>query len=105
MVFNQAEFRSGNKRLLLLARQSGLESGRIGLVVPKKHLRRAVDRNIVKRIARNTFRLRQAEFSGIDIVVLVKGKFKLDKIKTQATEDIDLLWGKLANELKRKKLN
>lgn len=105
MVFSHAEFRSGNKRLLLLARRSGLESGRIGLVVPKKHLRRAVDRNIVKRIARNTFRLRQAEFSGVDIVVLVKGKFNLDRIKTQTTEDIDLLWGKLANELKRKKLN
>ena len=105
MVFSDAEFRSGNKRLLLLARRSGLESGRIGLVVPKKHLRRAVDRNIVKRIARNTFRLRQAEFSGVDIVVLVKGKFNLDRIKTQTTEDIDLLWGKLANELKRKKLN
>jgi ribonuclease P protein component len=103
-VFNQAEFRSGNKRLLLLARQTELESGRLGLVIPKKHLRRAVDRNLVKRIARNTFRLRQADFDGIDIVVLVKGKFNLEQARAQATDDFDLLWGKLAEKIKQAKL-
>lgn len=102
-VFNQAEFRSGNKRLLLLARQTELESGRLGLVIPKKHLRRAVDRNLVKRIARNTFRLRQTDFIGIDIVVLVKGKFNLERVKVQTTEDFDLLWFKLAEKIKRAK--
>lgn len=102
-VFNQAEFRSGNKRLLLLARQTKLESGRLGLVIPKKHLRRAVDRNLVKRIARNTFRLRQADFDGIDIVVLVKGKFNLEQARAQATDDFDLLWGKLAEKIKQAK--
>lgn len=102
-VFNQAEFRSGNKRLLLLARQTELESGRLGLVIPKKHLRRAVDRNLVKRIARNTFRLRQADFDGIDIVVLVKGKFNLEQARAQATDDFDLLWGKLAEKIKQAK--
>ena len=104
-VFDQAEFRSGNKRLLLLARRSELESGRIGLVIPKKHLRRAVDRNLVKRIARNTFRLRQSDFTGVDIVVLVKGKFNLKEIRTQTTGDIDLLWNKLAQKLKRERLD
>ena len=104
-VFDQAEFRSGNKRLLLLARRSELESGRIGLVIPKKHLRRAVDRNLVKRIARNTFRLRQSDFTGVDIVVLVKGKFNLKEIRAQTTGDIDLLWDKLAQKLKRERLD
>ena len=103
-VFNQAEFRSGNKRLLLLARRTDLGSGRLGLVIPKKHLRRAVDRNLVKRIARNTFRLRQADFIGIDIVVLVKGKFNLEQARAQATDDFDLLWGKLAEKIKQAKL-
>ncbi len=103
-VFNQAEFRSGNKRLLLLARQTELESGRLGLVIPKKHLRRAVDRNLVKRIARNTFRLRQSDFVGFDIVVLVKGKFNLENLRAQATEDFDVLWYKLAEKIKQAKL-
>ncbi|MBL4607075.1 MAG: ribonuclease P protein component [Pseudomonadales bacterium] len=103
-VFNQAQFRSGNKRLLLLAIQTELETGRLGLVVPKKHLRRAVDRNIVKRITRNTFRLRQSDFIGVDIVVLVKGKFNIKEIRTQATDDINILWDKLAQKIKRAKL-
>jgi ribonuclease P protein component len=102
-VFNQAEFRSGNKRLLLLARQTELKSGRLGLVIPKKQLRRAVDRNLVKRIARNTFRLRQSGFIGIDIVVLVKGKFNPEQVRKQATDDFDVLWTKLAEKIKQAK--
>lgn len=104
-VFNQAEFRCGNKRILLLARRNNLETGRIGLVVPKKHLRRAVDRNLVKRISRNSFRLRQSDFSGIDIVILVKGKFDSQEIRTQVGGDINYLWGKLAKKLKQESMS
>ena len=99
-VFNQAEFRSGNKRILLLARKTKLENGRLGLVIPKKHLRRAVDRNLVKRLARNSFRLRQSDFSGVDVVVLVKGKFNLEQIRKQSNADFEFLWTQLANKIK-----
>lgn len=87
--------------MMLLARCNVLDSGRIGLVIPKKHLRRAVDRNVVKRIARDTFRHRQTDFIGLDIVVLVKGKFESDDLKAQTRHELDLLWDQLLNKVKR----
>jgi ribonuclease P protein component len=56
----------------LYARPSGLAYPRLGLVVPKKVLARAVDRNRVKRILREVFRLMQAEISGLDVIIRLK---------------------------------
>ena len=51
---------------------NGLEYPRLGLVVAKKVLPRAVDRNRVKRVLREAFRLGQWELGGLDVVVRVK---------------------------------
>jgi len=52
---------------------------RVGLVVPKRLLPRAVDRNRCKRLLRNWFRLHQAEISGSDwIIRLLKVPARLD---------------------------
>ena len=45
---------------------------RLGLAVAKKNLQRAVDRNRVKRIIREWFRLQQAQLADVDIVVQAK---------------------------------
>lgn len=42
---------------------------RLGLVIGKRHLRHAVWRNLVKRIARETFRMMQAELKPRDYVL------------------------------------
>lgn len=42
---------------------------RIALVVPKKLVPHAVDRNRIRRIARETFRLHQEQLVGLDVVV------------------------------------
>ncbi len=42
---------------------------RIALAVPKRQLKRAVDRNLVKRILRETFRQHQVRDAGTDILV------------------------------------
>lgn len=99
-VFNQAEFRSGSRRVLLLARRNAFDSGRLGLVIPKKHLRRAVDRNVVKRIAREMFRHRQEAFVGLDVVLLVKGKFDDETLKTQICHELTPLWDQLLNKVR-----
>lgn len=101
-VFNQAEFRSSNRRILLLGRCNTLDSGRLGLVVPKKQLRRAVDRNLVKRLTREMFRHRQEEFIGLDVVLLVKGKFDSVELKTQFHHELGPLWDQLSSKVKRK---
>ncbi|MBL8498595.1 ribonuclease P protein component [Nitrosomonas sp. JL21] len=48
------------------AKPNGLDCARIGLIVPKKIERRAVKRNWIKRILRETFRKSQHRKSGND---------------------------------------
>jgi ribonuclease P protein component len=50
-------------------RPEGNTEARLGLVVGKKQLKRAVDRNKVKRVVREQFRLRIAGLPAIDLVV------------------------------------
>lgn len=64
-----------NKRLsdkhwtILVARGQSKEP-RIGMAVAKKRAKRAVDRNRLKRIIRETFRSKKAGLAAIDIVVM-----------------------------------
>jgi ribonuclease P protein component len=71
--------RSSNHSFLFLARSNGLSRPRLGLAVPKKHIHRAVERNRLKRIIRESFRLRQETLKGNDIVVVVKNKMDVNK--------------------------
>jgi ribonuclease P protein component len=52
----------------LYARPNDLAFPRLGLVVPKRILARAVDRNRVRRILREAFRLAQAGLGGLDVI-------------------------------------
>lgn len=55
---------------IVLCCDNGLERGRLGLAIAKKHCRHASDRNRLKRIVRESFRLHQREVAGLDIVVM-----------------------------------
>lgn len=51
--------------------ENGRPHARLGLSVSKRHARRAVDRNRVRRIFREAFRLSLAELApGIDVVMI-----------------------------------
>lgn len=65
--------KSGDAAMTVLATANGLEYPRLGLTIPRKAARRAVTRNRIKRIIRDSFR-RQAQhyFGGLDIVVLAR---------------------------------
>ena len=47
-VFNAVESKASHRHLLLLARPNGLAHNRLGLVVAKKHVRLAAQRNRIK---------------------------------------------------------
>jgi len=52
---------------------------RIGLIVGKRHCPLAVDRNRIKRIVRETFRVRRCRLPALDIVIqLVRAPGDLD---------------------------
>lgn len=69
-VFDDATFRVSHKYFLLLARSNTEAQSRLGLVVAKKNLRRAVDRNRIKRVVRNTFRVNPVVNAKVDIIFL-----------------------------------
>ena len=71
-VFDDAPFRASHKHLLVLARPNNLGRSRLGLIIAKKHVRLAVQRNRIKRIARESFRLQQHKLAGIDAIVLAR---------------------------------
>ena len=78
-VFDGATCKASGPNVLLLSRHNDLTHARLGLVIAKKNIRRAVDRNRVKRIARESFRHHRAELDNLDIVVLArKGLGELD---------------------------
>ena len=84
-------------KLLMLHYQPRPESNteaRLGLVVGKKLLKRAVDRNLVKRIVREQFRLRRAALPAVDLVVRLANKpAPLDR--KQVADDFVALLDKL----------
>ena len=55
-------------------RAEGMTSARLGLVVGKKLLKRAVDRNRLKRIIRERFRLCRGGLPAVDLVVRLAAK-------------------------------
>lgn len=62
--------RQGGRLFTVLVRDNGLSRPRLGLAIAKKALKRAVDRNRVKRILRARFREAIPELPGVDIVFI-----------------------------------
>ncbi|MFZ5493484.1 MAG: ribonuclease P protein component [Pseudomonadota bacterium] len=68
-------FRSGRRRrlgaieVITLHNSAGL--ARLGLVIPKRAVRRAVNRNRIRRWAREAFRLRQHRLPACDVVLRI----------------------------------
>lgn len=56
----------------LLAVPNQLEYPRLGLIVAKKNVKLAVDRNKLKRLSRQSFRLAQQQLPAFDIVLLAR---------------------------------
>lgn len=71
-VFEQADLKIHGKGMMALARWNSLGHPRLGLVVSKKNVKLAVQRNRFKRLVRESVRLRQHQLPMLDIVVLAR---------------------------------
>lgn len=72
VVFDNPDKRVSSKYMLILAKQNQGDCSRLGLVIGKKHIKLAVQRNRVKRIFRESFRSEKHQFGTIDLVFLAR---------------------------------
>lgn len=86
-VFKNARYKVSCQHILVLAVDSNTPFPRLGLVIAKKNIAKAVARNRVKRIIRESFRHNQGLLPALDIVILARSGL-----------------GTLDNELVRKKI-
>jgi ribonuclease P protein component len=100
-VFQKADYKLSTSTLLMLGSKSTL-SPRLGIVVAKKNVKSAVQRNRLKRIIRESFRLRQEDFDTIDLVILVRQG--LDKMNNnEIFVQVNNLFDELKSKLNRNK--
>lgn len=91
----------------------GRETGgtaRLGLVIGKKFAPRAVTRNLVRRVAREAFRVRRAQFDGFDLLLRLHTRIDRKALPSAASvplkalcrAEIDMLLDKAAREVARR---
>lgn len=64
--------RYGTPQICILGRWNALRHPRIGLTVAKKYVKLAHERNYIKRVIRENFRLHQQTILAMDYVVVIK---------------------------------
>lgn len=89
-VFEDPE-RLGDRHVTVLARANGLPYARLGLAVGRRRIARAVGRNTFKRVVRESFRARQDEIAGYDLVVLPKAT-AATATRSELRASIDRQW-------------
>ena len=93
-VFKNTTIRVSGKYLLLLAKKNNLGHPRLGLVVAKKNVPQAVQRNRIKRNLRESFRCNTDCLAEFDLVLLCRwGIDKLDNSSIRAA--LTELWTQL----------
>ncbi len=96
-VFDSAANKVPSKNVLLLARENQLEHPRLGLVIGKKSVKLAVERNRIKRQIRESFRHSQNILTGVDIVIVARrGIADLSNIELR--QQFDKMWKRLARQ-------
>lgn len=93
-VFDAPDARASHRYLLLLGRFNRGPRHRLGLVIARKHIRLAVQRNRVKRVAREFFRQQHSADLPMDVVLLARnGLGELDNAEVSSI--LQQQWDKL----------
>lgn len=69
---DNAAYKSNLNHFLLLASPASTPRSRIGFVIARKKVKRAIDRNRIKRVCRDYFRLLNTDRPALDIVFLAR---------------------------------
>jgi ribonuclease P protein component len=95
-VFDNPDARASHRHLLLLGKLCDGPEHRLGLVIAKKNVRLAVQRNRVKRLAREFFRVLPNSEPSMDVVLLARqGLGQLDNAELSSI--LQQQWQKLVS--------
>jgi len=97
-VFDHTQYKVSCRHFLILAVTNKGESRRLGLVIAKKNVARAVARNRIKRQIRASFRTGCQGLEAVDVVVLARRD--ADKLSNaQIVNKLNSLWQDLEKKL------
>tara|TARA_Y100000034_G_C6885237_1_gene406351 strand:- start:917 stop:1282 length:366 start_codon:yes stop_codon:yes gene_type:complete len=97
-VFSKSS-RFGSSHFTILVSPNKTNKPRLGFAVAKKRVKLAVQRNRIKRITRESFRLKQHELPNVDMVVLVKSG--IDNLDNDTiNKQLAKIWRKLIQRQK-----
>lgn len=87
------------KGLTVLYIENGLTYARLGMAIAKKHAKRAVIRNKVRRLIRESFREYAINIAGFDVVILANRLIKPDELNAWF-EELTSKWQQIARQRK-----
>lgn len=93
-VFKQNK-RYSDRYWTILARKNETGLSRLGLAIAKKRAKRAVDRNKIKRVAREAYRVQRDRLPGLELVVMNRDAATHASLKDLRVS-IDRLFGKMS---------
>jgi ribonuclease P protein component len=86
--------RLGNEFFTVNAQANGLGCARLGMSIAARILRRAVDRNRLRRLIRESFRANQQRLPPLDIVIGVRAGVQ-SVVNAQLRPALEQLWLKI----------
>lgn len=81
----------------IVARMNDMSGPRLGLAVATKIAGSSVERNRIRRLIRESFRLRQRQLPALDIVVSARARARGAR-NAELTASLDTLWDRLTEQ-------
>lgn len=81
----------------IVARANGTAEPRLGLAVATKVAGSSVERNRIRRLIRESFRLRQRQLPALDIVVSARARARSAR-NAELTASLDTLWDRVTEQ-------
>ncbi|MCP3679272.1 MAG: ribonuclease P protein component [Gammaproteobacteria bacterium] len=88
------------RHFVILYKPNQLATARLGLAISKKRVKRAVHRNRIKRVIRESFRHHQTILTALDITVVMSKearKASTALVKLDLRSELDKQWQQLKN--------
>ncbi|OUS26651.1 ribonuclease P protein component [Thalassotalea sp. 42_200_T64] len=86
--------RYGSSHFTILITSNSDKNNRLGMAIAKKRVKLAVQRNRVKRLVRESFRLNQHKLPAVDLVVMVKSG--IDQLDNEViNQQLEKIWRKI----------